>query len=100
MVGKTYKCRKCGGTSITTDAMKLFTVGEKIWFLSIILYFVWVIIGAKFEISYSLISLLGSAGMIIFVIICNLLRLINTRRFLNNEIFKNNSVIKRKNRNL
>jgi len=59
-----------------------FTPGEKIWILSIILFIMWVIIGSKFEISYFLISILGSIGMIIFVILGNLIRLL----FLNKRI--------------
>ena len=56
---------------------KFFTIGEKIWILSIILFITWVIIGLKFEIPIHTISILGSIGMIIFVFLGNLIRLLN-----------------------
>jgi len=57
---------------------KLFTIGEKIWIVSIILYCVWVLIGFKLQIPYELISIYGSIGMFVFVILINLLRFLNT----------------------
>ena len=53
---------------------KIFTIGEKIWILSIIIYCIWVLIGFKLQISYELISIYGSIGMLVFVILSNLFR--------------------------
>lgn len=55
--------------------MKL-TSGEKIWIVSIILYLIWAIIGIKLKYSHFNISVIGSIGMILFVVIFNLLRFI------------------------
>jgi hypothetical protein len=55
--------------------MKL-TTGEKIWILSVILYLIWIIIGIKLDYSYFNISVIGSIGMILFVVIFNLLRFV------------------------
>jgi len=48
---------------------KVFSTGEKIWIVSIILYLIWVLIGIKLHISLFNISIFGSIGMIVFVII-------------------------------
>jgi hypothetical protein len=53
-----------------------FTSGEKIWVLSIILYLIWTFIGIKLDYSYFNISVIGSIGMILFVVIFNLLRFV------------------------
>jgi len=54
--------------------MKIFTTGEKIWMASLILFIVWVLIGFHMNIPCLNTSLIGSVGMIIFVILANLLR--------------------------
>jgi|AntAceMinimDraft_18_1070375.scaffolds.fasta_scaffold1040156_1 hypothetical protein len=52
------------------------TVGEKIWSLSVLLYLVWAFVGLQYGISSESISIFGSVGMISFVIIVNLLRIL------------------------
>lgn len=54
--------------------MKIFSIGEKIWIISLILYIVWVLIGIKLEQSPETISIIGSIGMIVFVTLTNLIR--------------------------
>ena len=54
----------------------MFTTGEKIWILSIMLYLIWALIGFHLEIGLEVISIWGSLGMIIFVLLFNFIRLI------------------------
>ena len=52
-----------------------FGRGEYIWFSSILLYLIWAFIGIYMNIQYLNISLIGSLGMIVFVILSNLIRI-------------------------
>jgi len=54
----------------------MFTTGEKIWILSIMLYLIWALIGFHLEIGLEVISIWGSFGMIIFILLFNFIRLI------------------------
>jgi hypothetical protein len=50
----------------------LFTTGEIIWITSIILFGIWVYIGYKLGIDTMTISVYGSIGMLLFVILVGL----------------------------
>jgi|AntAceMinimDraft_18_1070375.scaffolds.fasta_scaffold00869_26 hypothetical protein len=54
----------------------LLTNGEKIWVVSVLLYILWVFIGLNNNISTQLIPILGSLGMIVFVVIANIIRIL------------------------
>lgn len=51
-----------------------FSVGEYIWFMSILLYLIWAVIGLNYKISPEHIAIYGSIGMVVFVLLGNILR--------------------------
>jgi hypothetical protein len=50
----------------------MFSTGEKIWIISIILFAIWVYIGYKLGIDTMTISVYGSIGMLLFVILAGM----------------------------
>lgn len=49
--------------------MKIFTTGEKVWGISIVLFLIWAIAGNSLGIPVRTISIYGFVGMILFVTI-------------------------------
>lgn len=49
--------------------MKIFTTGEKVWAISIVLFLIWAIAGNSFGVPVRTISIYGFVGMFLFVVI-------------------------------